>query len=51
MNEENGTCTPLIFSGNGGMSIETRKLFQRLSELISEKHHFFTEFFVYSELQ
>ena len=39
MNEENGTFTPLIFSCNGGMSIETRKFFQRFSELISEKHH------------
>ena len=39
MNEENGTFTPLIFSCNGGMSIETRKCFQRLSELISEKYH------------
>ena len=39
MNEENGTFTPLIFSCNGGVSIETRKFFQRLSELMSEKHH------------
>ena len=39
MNEENGTFTPLIFSCNGGMRIETRKFFQHLSELISEKHH------------
>ena len=39
INEENGTFTPLIFSCNGGMSIETRKFFQRLSELTSEKHH------------
>ena len=38
MNEGNGTCTPLIVSCNGGMSIETRKLFHRLSELISEKY-------------
>ena len=37
MNEENGTFTPLIFSCNGGMSIETRKFFQRLPELTSEK--------------
>ena len=39
MNEENGTFTPLIFSCNGGMSIETKKFFQRLSELIAEKRH------------
>ena len=39
MNQENGTFTPLIFSCNGGMSIETRKFFQRVSELIAEKHH------------
>ena len=39
MNQENGTFTPLFFSYNGGMSIETRKFFQRLSELISEEHH------------
>ena len=39
MNKENGTFTPLIFSCNGGMSIETRNFFQRFSELISEKHH------------
>ncbi len=39
MNEENGTFIPLIFSCNGGMSRETRKFFQRLSELISEKHN------------
>ena len=31
--------SPLIFSFNGGMSIETRKFFQRLSEPISEKHY------------
>ena len=28
-----------MYSCNGGMSIETKKFFQRLSELISEKHH------------
>ena len=39
MNQENGTFTPLIFSCNGGMSIETRKFFQRVSKLIAEKHH------------
>ena len=39
MNKENGTFTPLIFSCNGGMSIETRKFFQRVSEPIAEKHH------------
>ena len=33
------TFTPLIFSCNRGMSIETRKVFQHLLELISEKHH------------
>ncbi len=38
LNKENGTFTPLIFSCNGGMSSETRKFFQRLSGLISEKH-------------
>ena len=39
MNEENGTFTHLIFSCNDGMSIETRKFFQCLSELISDKCH------------
>ena len=35
---ENGTFTPLIFSSNGGMSLETKRFYSRLSELIAEKH-------------
>ena len=43
MNQENGTFSPLILSCNGGMSIETRKFFQRVSELIVEFHQNFSE--------
>ena len=37
LNEEYGTFTPLVFSSSGGMSKETKRFFQRLAELISEK--------------
>ena len=35
---QNATFTPLIFSSNGGMSRETVRFYQRLAELLSEKH-------------
>ncbi|XP_066928263.1 uncharacterized protein [Clytia hemisphaerica] len=35
---QNATFTPLIFSSNGGMSRETARFYQRLAEMLSEKH-------------
>ena len=35
---QNATFTPLIFSSNGGMSRETTRFYQRLAELLSDKH-------------
>jgi len=34
----NATFTPLIFSSNGGTSRETARFYQRLAELLSDKH-------------
>jgi len=34
----NATFTQLIFSSNGGMSRETARFYQRLAELLSDKH-------------
>lgn len=35
---EHGTFTPLIFSSNGGMSLETNKFYNRLGEMLAEKN-------------
>ena len=37
LNEEYGTFTPLVFTSNGAMSRETKRFYQRLAELLSEK--------------
>lgn len=39
LDSENGTFTPLIFSSNGGISVETKSFYGRLSHLIADKHN------------
>ena len=39
LNVENGTFTPLVFSANGGMGRECKRLYYRLIEMIVEKRN------------
>ena len=39
VNVENGTFTPLVFSVNGGMGRECKKLYSRLTEMTAEKRN------------